>query len=367
MSSRSGDIPFHPRAVLDGGASDAYVNEIGKDFRSPPMTALPQTMRHVDLPAPGGPEAMRIVDGPVPQPKAGEVLIRVYAAGVNRPDVAQRQGTYPPPAGASPILGLEVAGEIVALGDGVSDLSVGDKVAALVNGGGYAEYCVAPAGQVLPWPKGYDAVRAAAVPETFFTVWANVFDMAGLKQGEKFLVHGGTSGIGTTAIQLAKAFGAEVYTTAGSGEKCLACVRLGAKRAVNYKTEDFLAVLKEEAGSIDVILDMIGGAYFDKNIGLLGKDGRLAIIALLGGAVAEKANLGAIMMKRLRVMGSTLRPRSADEKRAIRDSLLEKVWPKLDAGEVAPVIHAVLPFERVADAHRMMEESGHIGKIVLTI
>ena len=310
---------------------------------------------------------MRIVDGPVPQPKAGEVLIRVYAAGVNRPDVAQRQGTYPPPAGASPILGLEVAGEIVALGDGVSDLSVGDKVAALVNGGGYAEYCVAPAGQVLPWPKGYDAVRAAAVPETFFTVWANVFDMAGLKQGEKFLVHGGTSGIGTTAIQLAKAFGAEVYTTAGSGEKCLACVRLGAKRAVNYKTEDFLAVLKEEAGSIDVILDMIGGAYFDKNIGLLGKDGRLAIIALLGGAVAEKANLGAIMMKRLRVMGSTLRPRSADEKRAIRDSLLEKVWPKLDAGEVAPVIHAVLPFERVADAHRMMEESGHIGKIVLTI
>ncbi|MET3613359.1 NADPH2:quinone reductase [Rhizobium aquaticum] len=331
------------------------------------MTTLPQTMRHVDLPAPGGPEAMRIVDGPLPQPKAGEVLIRVHAAGVNRPDVAQRQGTYPPPAGASPILGLEVAGEVAALGDGVSDLSVGDKVAALVNGGGYAEYCVAPAGQILPWPKGYDAVRAAAVPETFFTVWANVFDMAGLKAGEKFLVHGGTSGIGTVAIQLAKAFGAEVYTTAGSGEKCLACVRLGAKRAVNYKTEDFLAVLKEEAGSVDVILDMIGGAYFDKNIGLLGKDGRLAIIALLGGAVAEKANLGAIMMKRLRVMGSTLRPRTAEEKRAIRDSLLAKVWPKLDAGDVAPVIHAVLPFDQVADAHRMMEESGHIGKIVLTL
>ncbi len=331
------------------------------------MPALPQTMRHVDLSAPGGPEAMKIVEGPVPQPKAGEVLVKVAAAGVNRPDVAQRQGTYPPPPGASPILGLEVAGEIVALGDGVSGFSVGDKVAGLANGGGYAEYCVVPAGQALPWPKGYDAVRAAAVPETFFTVWANVFDMAGLKAGEKFLVHGGTSGIGTTAIQLAKAFGAEVYTTAGSGEKCLACVQLGAKRAINYKTEDFLAVIKDEAGSVDVILDMIGGAYFDKNIGSLGKDGRLAIIALLGGAVAEKANLGAIMMKRLRVMGSTLRPRTADEKRAIRDSLLDKVWPKLDAGEVAPVIHAVLPLDQVAEAHRMMEESGHIGKIVLAL
>ena len=331
------------------------------------MTTLPRTMRHIDLPAPGGPDAMRIAEGPVPQPRAGEVLVKVAAAGVNRPDVAQRQGTYPPPPGASPILGLEVAGEIVALGEGVTELAIGDRVAALCNGGGYAEYCAVPAGQALPWPKGYDAVHAAAVPETFFTVWANVFDMAGLKAGEKFLVHGGTSGIGTVAIQLAKAFGAEVYATAGSGEKCLACVRLGAKRAINYKTEDFLAVIKDEAGSVDVILDMIGGAYFDKNIGALGKDGRLSIIALLGGAVAEKANLGAIMMKRLRVMGSTLRPRTAQEKQAIRDSLLDKVWPKLDAGDIAPVIHAVMPLDKAADAHRMMEDSGHIGKIVLTV
>lgn len=331
------------------------------------MTALPQTMRYVDLPAPGGPEAMRIAEGPLPQPKAGEVLVKVAAAGVNRPDVAQRQGTYPPPPGASPVLGLEVAGEVVALGEGVDTLSIGDQVAALANGGGYAEYCAVPAGQALRWPKGYDAVRAAALPETFFTVWANVFAMAGLKAGERILIHGGTSGIGTTAIQLAVAFGAEVYTTAGSGEKCLACVRLGAKRAINYKTEDFLAVIREEAGGVDVVLDMIGGSYFDKNIGVLNKDGRLSIIALLGGAVAEKANLGAIMVKRLRVMGSTLRPRSAAEKREIRDALSEKVWPKLDAGEIAPVIHAVLSFDQVAEAHRMMEESGHIGKIVLTL
>lgn len=331
------------------------------------MPNLPKTMRHVDLPAPGGPEAMRIVEAPLPALKDGDILVRVEAAGVNRPDVAQRQGSYPPPPGASPILGLEVAGEIVALGAGVKGYAVGDKVAGLANGGGYAEYCAVPAGQALPWPKGYDAIKAAALPETYFTVWANVFDMAGLKAGEKFLVHGGTSGIGTTAIQLAKAFGADVYTTAGSGEKCLACVQLGAKRAINYKTEDFLAVLKEEAGGVDVILDMIGGSYFDKNIQALNKDGRLSIIALLGGAVAEKANLGAIMMKRLRVMGSTLRPRTATEKQAIRDALVAQVWPKLDTGEIAPVIHAVMPLEKVADAHRMMEDSGHIGKIVLTV
>lgn len=331
------------------------------------MPNLPQTMRHVDLPAPGGPEAMRIIDGPLPTLKDGEMLVRVEAAGVNRPDVAQRQGSYPPPPGASPILGLEVAGEVVALGAGVEGFAIGDKVAGLANGGGYAEYCAIPAGQALRWPKGYDAVKAAALPETYFTVWANVFDMAALKAGERLLVHGGTSGIGTTAIQLAKAFGAEVYTTAGSGEKCLACVQLGAKRAINYKTEDFLAVIKEEAGGVDVVLDMIGGSYFDKNIQALNKDGRLSIIALLGGAVAEKANLGAIMMKRLRVMGSTLRPRTGAEKRALRDALVEHVWPKLDAGEIAPVIHAVMPLDKVADAHRMMEDSGHIGKIVMTI
>lgn len=331
------------------------------------MAQLPQSMRYISLPAPGAPDAMQVANGPVPQAGPGELLIRVEAAGVNRPDVAQRQGTYPPPPGANPVLGLEVAGEIVALGEGVSVFSVGDKVTALANGGGYAEYCVVPAGQALPWPKGYHAVRAAALPETFFTVWANAFAMAGLKAGEKFLVHGGTSGIGTTAIQLAHAFGAEVYATAGSGEKCLACVQLGAKRAINYRTEDFLAVIKEEAGNVDVILDMIGASYFDKNIAALGKDGRLSIIALLGGAIAEKANLGAIMVKRLKIMGSTLRPRSAAEKQEIRNSLVAEVWPKLDAGELGPVIHATFPLENVAEAHRLMEDSSHIGKIVLTV
>ena len=331
------------------------------------MTTLPRTMRHIDLPAPGGPDAMRIAEGPVPQPRAGEVLVKVAAAGVNRPDVAQRQGTYPPPPGASPILGLEVAGEIVALGEGVTELAIGDRVAALCNGGGYAEYCAVPAGQALPWPKGYDAVHAAAVPETFFTVWANVFDMAGLKAGEKFLVHGGTSGIGTVAIQLAKAFGAEVYATAGSGEKCLACVRLGAKRAINYKTEDFLAVIKDEAGSVDVILDMIGAAYFDRNLQILAKDGCLSIIAFLGGSTVEKANLAPIMVKRLTVTGSTMRPRSQEEKRAIRDELISQVWPRIESGEVAPVIHAVLPLDQVVEAHRLLESSAHIGKIVLKV
>lgn len=331
------------------------------------MPPLPHTMRFIDLPSPGGPDSMRLAQGPLPALKSGEILIKVEAAGVNRPDVAQRQGTYPPPAGASPILGLEVAGEVVAVDANASGFSVGDKVAGLANGGGYAEFCAIPSGQALPWPKGYDAIQAAALPETFFTVWANLFQMAQLKAGEKFLVHGGTSGIGTVAIQLAKAFGAEVYTTAGSPEKCVACEKLGAKRAINYKTEDFQAVIREEAGGVDVILDMIGGAYFDKNTSILNKDGRLSIIALLGGTYAEKVNLGMIMMKRLRVMGSTLRPRTADEKRQIRDILLQKVWPKLDAGDVAPVIYKVFEFSKVVEAHMLMEGSGHIGKIMLKL
>ena len=333
------------------------------------MTNPPEKMRFIDLPAPGAPEAMQLAEGPLPVPGPGDILVRVEAVGVNRPDVAQRQGSYPPPPGASPVLGLEVAGEVVALGpDSEKEgFRLGDRVAGLANGGGYAEYCVIPATQALAWPKGYDAVRAAALPETFFTVWANVFQMAGLKAGEKFLVHGGTSGIGTVAIQLAKAFGAEVYATAGSGEKCLACVQLGAKRAINYKTEDFAAVIKDEAGGVDVILDMIGGAYFDKNLSALGKDGRLSIIALLGGAYAEKANLGAIMVKRLHVMGSTLRPRTAAEKKTIRDDLQEKVWPKLEDGTVAPVIHQVFDFADVVEAHRLMESSSHIGKIMLKL
>ncbi|MBX4925928.1 NAD(P)H-quinone oxidoreductase [Rhizobium binae] len=329
---------------------------------------LPQEMRFVDLKSFGGPEVMVIGSGPLPLPGEGQVLVRAEAIGVNRPDIAQRQGSYPPPKDASPILGLELAGEIVAVGPGVSDHAVGDRVCGLANGGAYAEYCLLPAGQILPFPRGYDAVQAAALPETFFTVWANLFQMAGLTEGETVLIHGGTSGIGTTAIQLARAFGAEVYATAGSPEKCEACERLGAKRAINYRSEDFAEVIKAETGQgVDIILDMIGAAYFERNLALLAKDGCLSIIAFLGGAVAEKVNLSPIMVKRLTVTGSTMRPRTAEEKRAIRDDLLAEVWPLLEAGAVAPVIHKILAFEEVAEAHRLMEAGSHIGKIVLTV
>jgi len=326
-------------------------------------------MRFVDLPSFGGPEVMTFSNGPLPSPKAGELLVKVQAAGINRPDVAQRQGNYPAPKDASPVLGLEVAGEVVALGEGLSDFQIGDRVCALANGGGYAEYCVVPAGQALPFPKGYDAVKAAAVPETFFTVWANLFQMAGLTEGESVLIHGGSSGIGTTAIQLAKAFGAEVYTTAGSKEKCDACETLGAKRAINYKQEDFAGVIKDATGGkgVDVILDMIGASYFEKNIASLAKDGCLSMIAFLGGTIAEKVDLRPIMVKRLTVTGSTMRPRTADEKRAIRDELVEQVWPLLEAGKVAPVIHDVIDFDQVSEGHRLMESSSHIGKIVMRI
>lgn len=330
--------------------------------------ALPSEMRFVDLPQPGAAEAMKLATGGLPEMKPGDLLIRVEAAGVNRPDVAQRTGNYPPPPGASPILGLEIAGEVVALGDGAQGFAIGDKVCALANGGGYAEYCAVPATQALPWPKGYDAIRAAALPETFFTVWANLFMMAGLKAGEEVLIHGGSSGIGTTAIQLAKAIGAAVFTTVGNEQKAEACRKLGADRAINYKTEDFAAVIKAETkGGVDVILDMIAAAYFERNLASLARDGRLSIISLLGGAVAEKANLAPIMTKRLRVMGSTMRPRTAAEKQAIRDQLRDQVWPLLEAGTVAPVIHKVFKFDEVVEAHRLMESSEHIGKIVLRI
>lgn len=330
--------------------------------------SLPTQMRFIDLPSFGAPEVMRIATGPLPIPGEGQLLIRTEAIGVNRPDVAQRQGTYPPPKDASPILGLEMAGEIVAVGAGVRDFAVGDKVCGLTNGGAYAEYCLLPAGQALRFPKGYDAVKAAALPENYFTVWANMFQMAGLTEGEKVLVHGGSSGIGTTAIQLARAFGAEVYATAGSQEKCDACVRLGAKRAINYKTDDFAEVIKTETGhGVDIILDMIGAAYFERNVASLAKDGCLSIIAFLGGAVVEKVNLAPIMVKRLTITGSTLRPRTPEEKRAIRDDLLSQVWPLLDEDKLAPIIDTVVPFEDVAKAHRLMETSGHIGKIMLRI
>lgn len=334
-----------------------------------PTEMLPTEMTYVDLRSPGGVENMVLARGRLPEVDPGDILIRVEVFGVNRPDVLQRKGDYPPPPGASPILGLEVAGEVVALGDSATGFSVGDRVCALANGGGYAEYCAVPATQALPWPKGYDAVKAAALPETFFTVWANVFDMAGLKRGETILVHGGSSGIGTTAIQLAKAFEADVFATAGSAAKCTACETLGAKRAINYREEDFKDVVLDETGrrGVDVILDMVGGRYFGRNLATLAKDGRLSIIGFLGGARVEDANIAAILTKRLHVMGSALRPRSAAEKQAIRDRLAEKVWPLLEAGEVAPVIHAVMPFEEIADAHRLMEEGGHIGKIVMRI
>ena len=330
--------------------------------------SLPSQMRFVDLPSFGGPEAMVIASGPVPVPSEGQILVRTEAVGINRPDISQRQGSYPPPNDASPILGLELAGEVVAIGPGVTDYSLGDKVCGLANGGAYAEYCLLPAGQALPFPKGYDAVKAAALPETFFTVWANLFQMAGLTEGEKVLIHGGSSGIGTTAIQLAKAFGAEVYATAGSKEKCEACEKLGATRAINYREEDFAAVIRQETSQgVDIVLDMIGAAYFEKNIASLAKDGCLSIIAFLQGAVAEKVNLAPIMVKRLTVTGSTMRPRTAEEKRAIRDDLLSEVWPLLEAGTVSPVIHKTFAFEDVAAAHRLMESSSHIGKIMLKL
>jgi NADPH2:quinone reductase len=335
----------------------------------PDTITLPETMRFIDLPSHGGPEVMRLSQAPLPKPAKGEVLVKVEAAGVNRPDVAQRQGIYPPPKDASPILGLEIAGEVVALGEGVTEFKLGDRVCALANGGGYAQYCTVPAGQALPFPRGYDAVKAAALPETFFTVWANLFQMAGLTEGETVLIHGGTSGIGTTAIQLAKIFGAEVYATAGSAEKCEACVKLGAKRAINYREEDFAEVVKAETGGkgVDVVLDMIGAAYFEKNLAALAKDGCLSIIAFLGGAVAEKVNLTPIMVKRLTVTGSTMRPRTANEKRAIRDDLVARVWPLVENGQVAPVINRVFTLDEVAEAHRLMESSNHIGKIVMRV
>ena len=330
---------------------------------------LPSQMRYVDLPAFGGPQVMKLATGPVPQPRAGEVVVQVEAAGVNRPDVAQRSGNYPPPKDASPILGLEVAGTVVALGEGVADITIGERVCGLANGGGYAEYCALPAAQALPFPRGYDAVKAAALPETFFTVWANLFQMAGLTEGETVLIHGGTSGIGTTAIQLARAFGAEVYATAGSVEKCRACEKLGARRGINYREEDFVEIVKAETEGkgVDVILDMIGADYFNRNLSALARDGCLSIIAFLGGAVAETVNLAPIMVKRLTVTGSTMRPRTAEEKRAIRDELREEVWPLLEDGKIAPVIHAVMPFDQVVEAHRLMETSSHIGKIVLDL
>jgi NADPH2:quinone reductase len=332
------------------------------------VMALPVQMRQIEMDGSGAPEVMKVGTGELPRPKPDEVLIKVLAAGVNRPDIAQRQGSYPPPPGASPILGLEVAGEIVTAGDAVADWKIGDRVCALTNGGGYAEYCTAPAPQCLPWPKGYDAVRAAALPETFFTVWANLFQAGRLHGGETALIHGGTSGIGVTAIQLAREFGATVYATAGTDEKCAACVRFGCDAAINYRTEDFAARIKELTGGrgVDVILDMVGGPYATQNIRSLGMDGRLVLIAFLGGSKVADFDFVQVMVRRLTITGSTMRPRTTAQKGQIAAELREKVWPVLDAGRCAPVIHATYRLDQVVEAHKLMESSQHIGKIMLT-
>ncbi len=330
---------------------------------------LPETMTIIAAEAPGGPEVLKPATAPVPAPKADEVLIRVLAAGVNRPDVAQRQGSYPPPPGASPVIGLEVAGEVVARGAEVAGFAVGDRVCALTNGGAYAEYCTAPAAQALPWPNGYDALRAAALPETYFTVWANLFGHGRLAAGEAALVHGGSSGIGVTAIQLAKAFGATVYATAGSEAKCAACEALGADAAINYRTQDFQKEVEAltRGRGVDVILDMVGASYFPRNLRSLALDGRLVLIAFLGGAKVENADLVPIMTRRLTVTGSTMRPRTTAQKGAIAAALREKVWPLLDEGKCGPQIHATFPLAAAAAAHALMESSAHIGKIMLTV
>lgn len=332
------------------------------------MTSLPQTMTAIEIDGKGGPEVLVSRQTDVPEAGPGQVLIKVHAAGINRPDVLQRQGLYPAPKGHSPILGLEVAGKIAATGDGATRFKVGDKVMALVNGGGYAQYCVAEEPATLPIPTGLSMVEAAAIPETFFTVWHNVFERAALKSGEWFMIHGGTSGIGVTAIQLAKAFGAKVIATAGSPDKCAACTSLGADRAVDYRAEDFVDVVKDvtDKRGVDVILDMVGGDYIERNIRSLGDDGRLVYIAFLKGSKVE-VDLMRVMLKRLTITGSTLRIRPTEVKGRIARALEEKVVPLIAEGKIRVVIDSSFPLEDVAKAHERLEAGQHIGKIVLTM
>jgi NADPH2:quinone reductase len=326
-------------------------------------------MTYIEAAGAGGPEILRPALTQAPTPKADEVLIRVMAAGVNRPDVLQRKGQYPVPPGASPIIGLEVAGEVVEAGGDVTQFGVGDMVCALTNGGGYAEYCVAPAAQCFPWPTGYDAVRAAALPETYMTVWANLFMMGRLAEGETALVHGGTSGIGVTAIKLAAAFGARIIATAGSAAKCAACLEFGAMAAINYREEDFADAVKRLTGGrgVNVVLDMVGAPYTMRNIRSLAMDGRLVQIAFLEGSKVEGFDMLPVMLRRLTLTGSTMRPRSTAEKGVVAADLHAKVWPLLDAGRAGPEIHAVFPLARAGEAHALMETSAHIGKIMLTV
>ncbi|HEY5101998.1 MAG TPA: NAD(P)H-quinone oxidoreductase [Steroidobacteraceae bacterium] len=328
---------------------------------------LPQTMRFVDPTGPGGPEVLRIGETAIPVPRAHEVIIKVHAAGINRPDSLQRQGKYDPPPGASPILGLEVAGEIAAVGAGAT-LKLGDRVCALVPGGGYAQYCRVPEAQCLPLPQGLSMVESAGICETFFTVWANVFQIAALQLGERFLVHGGAGGIGTTAIQLAHALGAEVFTTAGSEAKCAACRALGAAHAFNYNTQDFaaeIARITEDRG-VNVILDMIGGAYTEKNINSLAMRGRLVQIAFQQGAKVT-LNLAKITQRRLLITGSTLRPRSVEDKALIATELQARVWPLLKSGRVKVIIDKVFPFDQIKEAHAYFESAQHTGKVILQV
>jgi NADPH:quinone reductase len=330
--------------------------------------SVPLEMTVIEIAAPGGPEQLKVARRPVPQPGDEEVLVRVAAAGVNRPDVMQRQGRYPPPAGASDLPGLEIAGEIVALGPKVSGLSIGDKVTALLPGGGYAGYAVAAAPLCLPVPDGISLVEAAAIPETFFTVWTNLFDRGHCKPGDTVLIHGGTSGIGTTAIQLAAAWGARVFATAGSDDKARACERLGAVRGINYRTEDFVDVMRAETGGkgVDVTLDMVAGSYVARNLEVAALEGRIVMISLIGGSRAE-INMGTILTKRLTLTGSTLRSRTVAQKAEVAAAVRKNIWPLLAAGRVKPTIYATFPLAEASEAHRLMETSNHIGKIVLVI
>jgi NADPH2:quinone reductase len=329
---------------------------------------VPETMQVVEITRPGGPEVLKPATRPVPQPRAGEVLIQVAAAGVNRPDCLQRAGAYAPPPGASDLPGLEVAGAVVRVGEGASEWKAGDRVCALTPGGGYAQYCVTPAAHCLPLPRGLDLIQAASLPETFFTVWINVFERARLAPGETLLVQGGASGIGVTAIQMARAFGHRVFATAGSAEKCAACERLGAERAIDYRTQDFVEAVRELTGGkgVDVILDMVGGDYVPRELKCLATDGRLSLIAFLGGTKAT-LDLSDILFRRLTITGSTLRPRSVEYKAAVAQALRQRVWPLLETGAIRPVIYRTFPLAQAAQAHALMESGAHIGKIVLEV
>ena len=338
-----------------------------------PQTAMPATpptippaLRCITIAGPGGPEVLVPAERPMPRPGPGEVLIAVAAAGVNRPDVIQRQGSYPPPPGASDLPGLEVAGTVIATGPDVTSPQVGDTVCALLTGGGYASHAIAAAPLCLPVPAGLSLTEAAALPETLFTVWHNVFERAALKAGETLLIHGGSSGIGTTAIQLATALGARVTVTAGSAEKCAACIALGAERAINYREEDYVAVFKEAGLTADVVLDMVGGDYIGRDLKVMAVEGRHVNIAFLNGSKIQ-IDMMPVMLKRLSLLGSTLRPQPVANKARMAAGLRATVWPLIEAGRLKPQIHATFPLDQAAAAHAMMESSTHIGKIVLTV